>query len=60
MQFGDFKSDMDDKVIEIISTSKTTAEAAADWDAWLETMKPKIQLILDELEASDVPKINSY
>jgi hypothetical protein len=57
LQYGDFKADMDAQIVNIVSSS---TNPGADWDAWIETMKPKLQLVLDELEASDVPRENTW
>lgn len=44
--YGTFGADCKAKLIELLQNSDNIG---ADWDAWVESMMPKVQLVLDEL-----------
>jgi len=47
-KYGTFKADKDEAVKKIVVSSKNVEK---DWNAWLDSMKPKVQKVLDELNA---------
>ena len=48
-KFGTFGSDCKAKLTEFLQASKTEAEMGANWDAWVTSMMPKVQPVLDEI-----------
>ncbi len=49
-QYGFFVADTKAKAIEVLQNS-TMDSIEADWKAWVDSMMPKVQLVLDEMNA---------
>ncbi len=55
-QSGNFITEVTDKMVELITTA-TADELPGLWTAWIESMNPKVQPVLDELNSmiDDIP-----